>query len=81
MKKQYIVGRKNHVCIRHFTLVHVFLSSTDLSIFRAKIAAISIPETPTPLALATIGNGNNPAPLKIADILNGWSLMKTRMKS
>ena len=43
--------------------------------FRAKIADVSIPETPTPLALANVGNGDPPTPLKHADVLNGWSHM------
>ena len=44
------------------------------SIFRAKIDDVGIPQTPTPLASANIGNGDPPPPLRHADVFNGWSL-------
>ena len=42
--------------------------------FVSKIADIGIPETPTPLASANVGNGDPPSPLENGDVLNGWSL-------
>ena len=40
---------------------------------KIEIADIGIPETPTPLELANVGNGDTPT--INADDLNGWSPM------
>ena len=59
------------------TYLHVFGLGIGLLIM-SKIADVGIPETPTPLASANVGNGDTPPPppLKPADVLNGWSLTK-----
>ena len=59
------------------TYLHVFGLGIGLLIM-SKIADVGIPETPTPLALANVGNGDTPPRLKHADVLNGWSLIKRR---
>ena len=44
----------------------------DKKQFKKKIADVGIPETPTPLELTNVGNGDTPPPgLENAEVLNG----------